>query len=506
MKEKKFNFNIDEPTAAFTKHLSLEGNDRIILSAPFGAGKTYFLKEFFKKNEEKYETIHLFPVNYSVASNEDIFELIKFDVLFELFSKNVEFDKVEFSKLDYLPFYLEGNKVESFETLIPFMAFIPKVGKALSVISKQLVSFYKKFEKHLDKIQIDDEEKAIQYLKSFTEKEGSIYEEDFYTQLICQLVDQLKNKDNEGNATKETVLIIDDLDRIDPEHIFRILNVLAAQMDKNTGNNKFDFDKIILVFDQHNVRNIFKNRYGTNVDFTGYIDKFYSYKVFEFSNAIGLSNGLKEILQSVQFARGDFNFNSEDFFVESVVYLIKRLIQANVLSVRRLLKVRNQTIHYKKNEIPFKPEHRIFISCLRIIPLAEFLLFIYEDWDFLLESIQKLQTLEFEENANNRSYVKRIIEESIFSLKRNEHNFQPTESYTEFPSETLGNKAKYRIENSNNQSCLCRLLIEVEDKSKEKHKQKEIRDVYDNPKVFQILYDALNEIKDLGIIQNTAVE
>ena len=42
---------------------------------------------------------------------------------------------------------------------------------------------------------------------------------------LYNLIDQLK-KDG-----KKTVLIIDDLDRIDPEHIFRLLNVFAAHLD-----------------------------------------------------------------------------------------------------------------------------------------------------------------------------------------------------------------------------------------------------------------------------------
>src|SRR5690606_38625896 len=116
------------------------------------------------------------------------------------------------------------------------------------------------------------------------------FEEDFYSQLILQLVNQLKASQSDTDDCKETVLIIDDLDRVDPDHIFRILNVLSAQIDKVGTNNKFGFDKIILVFDQCNVRNIFKNRYGANVDYVGYIDKFYSHVIFEFKNFVGLKD------------------------------------------------------------------------------------------------------------------------------------------------------------------------------------------------------------------------
>ncbi len=51
---------------------------------------------------------------------------------------------------------------------------------------------------------------------------------------------------------KEVVRILDDLDRIDTEHIFRLLNVFVAQVDvvgKGENDNKFGFDKVIFVCD-----------------------------------------------------------------------------------------------------------------------------------------------------------------------------------------------------------------------------------------------------------------
>ncbi|MBJ7427766.1 MAG: NTPase KAP, partial [Bacteroidia bacterium] len=103
-----FKISIEEPRKDFEIHLSHEGNNRILFSAPFGTGKTYFLKDFFKATE-KYEVVHLYPVNYSVASNEDIFELIKHDVLFELLQKDVDIDNTEFSDLFIAQNFLYEN-------------------------------------------------------------------------------------------------------------------------------------------------------------------------------------------------------------------------------------------------------------------------------------------------------------------------------------------------------------------------------------------------------------
>ena len=70
----------------FEEHLNIPDNNRIIFSAKYGEGKTHYLKYFFQEEAftKKYEVIHLFPVNYSVATNEDIFELIKRDIIFHL--------------------------------------------------------------------------------------------------------------------------------------------------------------------------------------------------------------------------------------------------------------------------------------------------------------------------------------------------------------------------------------------------------------------------------------
>ncbi len=93
------------------------------------------------------------------------------------------------------------------------------------------------------------------------------------------------------------ILVIDDLDRIDPEHIFRILNIFSAH-DK-LGENKFGFIKVILVCDINNIKHIYHHFYGKNVDFFGYINKFYSSEVYEYSNK-----------DYVKYFEEDFKFNS----------------------------------------------------------------------------------------------------------------------------------------------------------------------------------------------------
>lgn len=420
---KKITFDIEEPSEEFDRHLKIPFNDRIILSAPFGSGKTYFLKKYFKDHSE-YEVVHLYPVNYSVTSNEDIFELIKYDILYELLKKNLDFDKTDFNKLDYLPIFLKDNPLKTVEALTPFISLIPTIGKSLLSVKENLVKLYKKFDQDFKKVNTDDKKDIIAYLESFTEVSGSIKEEDFYTQLICQLVNQLKLQTNEkGESTKETFLIVDDLDRIDPDHLFRILNVFSAQMDRNDTNNKFNFDKIILVFDQENVRNIFENRYGANVDYTGYIDKFYAHKIFEFSNAHGLKKKIIELLNTIKTKNQRIDFNKENIDRKGVVYVFERLLEANVLTVRRLLKVLGSKINYEYSSIKLKntpgsyEEHKF-----HILFIARILLFIFDDWEELLNSLNK--AVLFKKEVNPQSKFKSVIQHCLIILDVEQHMLQ----------------------------------------------------------------------------------
>lgn len=88
---------IDGALEGFYEHM--KANPRTILSSKFGDGKSYFLKEFkdaeFVKKDYVFLTIY--PVNYQVASNEDIFSLIKRDVIYQLLWNEMISDDVAIS-------------------------------------------------------------------------------------------------------------------------------------------------------------------------------------------------------------------------------------------------------------------------------------------------------------------------------------------------------------------------------------------------------------------------
>ena len=255
-----------------------EKESRIIFSARFGDGKSYFLNEFMKSYDEKkndYYFITLHPVNYVVEENRDVIEYIKRDILFQLIKDNRIYDFKE----GYDKIFDAVCNVESLFKLADFAAsIIPVKGlkegyKAL----KGLVSTIDEKRKEQDVLHVVDD-----YLNGFYGKSGSISECDAFTYLIQKSLEQMSAK---------SVLIIEDLDRIDPAHLFRIMNVLSSQVDNPyysevPNGNKFGFDKIILVMDYEIAKHLFHHFYGKEANYEGYMNKFlntlpYSYSIKE---------------------------------------------------------------------------------------------------------------------------------------------------------------------------------------------------------------------------------
>ena len=320
-------FPLDTLDKSFNNHITLNDNARIILSGRFGSGKTYFLNHFFKDKE--YEVFHLFPVNYSVACNEDIFELIKYDILFELVGKEIitpENDSITTSiALQYTLMH------ESYNILKLLLSLNKTFGKGSELI-KAIKTFICSISEKIKEYQKDNFSTIQDYVHQIDNQKGSIYEADQITNIIYGEIQSIE---------KKSVLIIDDLDRIDPEHIFRILNIFAAHFDQKSDENIFGFDKIILVCDINNIKNIFAHKYGSATDFNGYIDKFYSNEIFYFYNREGLQWETKNILSTITFHR---IIIKESVAYQGVIDVLLNLIMVGELTIRQLKNKENLKI------------------------------------------------------------------------------------------------------------------------------------------------------------------
>ena len=256
----------------------LETTDRIILSAKFGDGKTYLLNKL--RNDEamkdKYEFFTIYPVNYSVAKNEDVFEYIKRDIIVQLHKKKL------LENIDLNALFASVFTSDDFTSVVSFLLSFVPMG----------VFYNKVYHKFLEIKNKYDEKKhtADKYLSKFANTAGCIHEEDGYTKLIKKAIEWI-SQDHSLNGkvkkAKKPVLIIEDLDRLDPKHLFRILNVVSAHIDDSNRpdivGNKFGFNNIVLVMDYDVTKHIFHHFYGAQACYEGYMSKFLSREPFRYS-------------------------------------------------------------------------------------------------------------------------------------------------------------------------------------------------------------------------------
>lgn len=277
----------------FEKHLF--SHDRVILSAKFGDGKSFFLNKFKEKckNEENspFEFITLYPINYQVLENKDIFELIKHDILLQMLQQKMIDVNYEVTDKMAFEFYVQTHFFSVGES---FLSMLKSCGAEDSVTMglfaafktvnwlKSLKEQVNKFKKEVDQTAFIDE-----YLAQFDEK--SVYENDVITKIIRDNIRCYQGAEKK----KRVVLIIEDMDRLDPAHLFRIMNVFSAHMDygyrslqpinDTLVDNKFGFSNVVFVMHEDNTKSLFHHFYGEKTDYEGYITKFYNKDIFQFS-------------------------------------------------------------------------------------------------------------------------------------------------------------------------------------------------------------------------------
>ncbi len=319
-----------------------EKESRMIFSAKFGDGKSYFLHELVdsydsKKNDYYFVILH--PVNYVIEDNKDIIEYIKRDILFQLIKDDKIFD---YKEGDDKAFDAVCNK-ESLSKLVSFLRSIAPVPKTVFEKIKGLVDIIQTVRA---KYQEQDIVKGVEdYLNGFYGMQGSISECDAFTMLIQKTLE---------HQMAQSVLIVEDLDRIDPAHLFRIMNVLSSQVDNpyyadSANGNKFGFYKILLVMDYDMTRYIFHHFYGINANYEGYMNKFLESAPFGFSITEEAQRQVREriqgVLQTEQLGliRGQMEAYATE---EQIVSLEKCIKKLSVRQCKELLDA-DLTIHVK---------------------------------------------------------------------------------------------------------------------------------------------------------------
>lgn len=284
---KRITIPIDEPLKEFEKHL--KSHPRTILSARFGDGKSFFLAAAEKKFKSRWTFLKIYPVNYQVADNQDIFEYIKRDLLFQMYGSGMVPDSYEIPDSVASYFFLKNNWDEFAQEILKELSCFDASNTLKATLGA--AKFLKSMKKRYDEFKDNGGEEGVmldRFIESFDNK--GIYEADPITLILCDLIKAWKAK----RPRHKVCLVFEDMDRIEPAHIFRILNIISAQMDygykygvssksSSLVGNKFGVDNIVVCLDYENLQNIFHHFYGQKACFEGYINKFSDKGIFRYS-------------------------------------------------------------------------------------------------------------------------------------------------------------------------------------------------------------------------------
>lgn len=341
--------DISTPESEFDRHLALNDNKRILFSGQFGTGKSYFLRKYFLDSERPYIAVPLFPTLFSISDTTDVLDLIRSYILADLMVRH-DFDLSsiepgELPKEFHRKFFWDNltdiilgasHVAASVPQLIPGPssagAGVGFVGKVLPKLMGNLTKVFDKYQEEKRSHQ-EPAGKEKDDLDSRLAKHPMIRNSILDESIALALGKLLDQKNDSKGVEHETILILDDVDRLPPDQIFRILNVFSAHFHEKD-QNKFGFDRVILVCDLGNLENIFHARFGAESDFKGYIDKFHTYYPFRFDNRKSLSKHLTAYLNDLNVDKSVYGSLGKETWAKMFGPLLALISEANPLSVR----------------------------------------------------------------------------------------------------------------------------------------------------------------------------
>ena len=392
--EKELNHKLDD----FKNHL--EHADRMILSAKFGDGKSFFLQKIREDRERftEYEFITIYPVNYVVAQNEDIFEYIKRDILIQLTNLKL-IEKIDLKKL-----ITSIGSFENFKEVLFFLiSSIPQYGPIIKKLLEKAIDISKKY----------NDEKATydKYFSTFKYQRGGLYEDDAYTQMIKEALNLLKSgyiDERSKVVQKKPVLIIEDLDRLDPAHLFRILNVISAHIDDamkpDKIGNKFGFSNIVIVMDYDTTKHIFEHFYGKNASYEGYMSKFLVEEPFKYSIIELAIAKLKTKLSE--------EIGIDILFTNSLGILNLKIAS---FSMRDIVRIYDFDVHHRIKQNKYEINDKLSLSTS--LPIFKLILYMIE-FGMSIGDIQ--EDLSYHVGYNVKEYLKLVF--PLYAMEKKKKN------------------------------------------------------------------------------------
>ena len=312
--------NITKKLTAFYQHLNAADVSRTIFSVKLGEGKNEFIDKFKEKYNDRYTFYTLSPINYEVAANEQIVEYVKRDLLFQLVLDGTLNTDIVVPDHILLQWYFNEKTIDVVKDVMRFAPSVLRDGSQLGVLLKGAIALTegfasqcKKFKGLKENIEEAKFEKLTESAAEMSNTTDDVGELDPMSWLIMRSIMGLKRK---------PVLIIEDLDRIEPMQLFGIFNIFSVRTEKKIASkgtknangskenepdrtlNKFGFAKIIFMMDTIAIGTIFRNYYG-EANYEGYIKEFVSKNIFFHSVSEHAKNSIQSYVK--EECKVDFN-------------------------------------------------------------------------------------------------------------------------------------------------------------------------------------------------------
>lgn len=286
--------------------------------------------------------------------------------------------------------------------------------------------------------------------------------------LISSFIEKYKEK----YPDRKIVLCVEDLDRLDPAHIFRILNILSAHVDRQfisfeeqerfgIRKNKFGFDKTIIVCDYTKLNALFLHFYGEKANFNGYISKFTSSNPFFYSFRKKVSDKLIDRIENLVHFDDDVLKNalaSEITLVEKIQDLNIRQLEYIVLDVERDIK--NEKIGFPDHSFMLAknvPMIKVFVIFNRLGLLCsqynDCVLSLFENGNLAtLKDLDHMLLFGFKEGTVPTSFSQKISDDNmvVFIHKNQNEQLDITLKRGVYPQKKIDyrmiiDKAKYYL-------------------------------------------------------------
>ncbi|WP_198537009.1 hypothetical protein, partial [Salegentibacter sediminis] len=217
------------------------------------------------------------------------------------------------------------------------------------------------------------------------------------------------------------------------------------------GENKFGFDKVILICDIDNIRGIFHNRYGTDIDFTGYIDKFYSIEIFEYKFSKVIIASFKKFFSSINsnnnIVQAHIQANFDSYYSKELAFILEYFINSNSLSMRNLIAFLKNPYIPSDQTIKAGKGFNIYTSSTPIFLIFDILSKLYGGIDNLLNAIDNtIGKFPLIEMSTYNSYWNLRLGNLIMLLDYKNSTLRPSNKELEYSDEEFDIKVIYQIE------------------------------------------------------------